>query len=394
MEKSKFSIQDAQGRNQEILLDVTAYKAAADAGMSLSEYVNAKYPTAIGEAPAFEQMMASSGMFLRDGVGVRSPTIGQIMTGQIEFQAGDITRPDGSGTTTPSSRLLFPEVILQIIKSELETDYADYLGGYNNLIANTQSIASARYDRPIINTTAARDTAAQPIAQLAEPAALVTITLSEESRRITTKAIGLTISDEAMQAATIDLVGTVMTAQARQERVRVVDEQLNAMLNGDSDYGESALSSVQADSFDPLIVAAGVITQKAWVNYLRANYRKMSVTDILMDINTALAVEARTNKPTISSDDPESPRLDTTFSTSNLGIIKPNVFLLDTATIGANTLVGLDRRYAIQRVINVAAAYEAIEQYVMRRATSFRVDFGEIAHKLMTDAWTKMTLTV
>lgn len=391
---SKFNIVDAQGRNQEVNLEVTDYKAAAENKMSFSEYINSRFPTAAGEPTAFQQMMVTSGMYLCDGEGFRSPTIKHIMEGGLDISAGSIVRPDGGGTLTPSTRLLFPEVILQTIKSELETDYADYLGGYNNLIANTQSIVGARYDQPIVNTTGPRDSAAQPVSQLSEPASMVTITLADKSRRITTKAIGLTISDEAMASATLDLVGTIMTAQARQERVRVVDEQLAAMLNGDTDYGETALSSVTAQSFDSTISTAGAITQKAWVKFLRANFRKMAVTDILMDIDTALAVEGRTGKPTVSSDDPESPRLDTTFSTSNLGIVKPNVFLLDTATIGANTMVGLDRRYAIQRVINVAAAYEAIENYVMRRATSFRVDFGEIAHKLMTDAWTKMTLTV
>jgi len=53
----------------------------------------------------------------------------------------------------------------------------------------------------------------------------------------------------------------------------------------------------------------------------------------------------------------------------------------------------LDSRYAIRRVINVSASYQAIEQYVMRRATSFRVDYGFIMHKLFSDAWQAMTLT-
>jgi hypothetical protein len=130
------------------------------------------------------------------------------------------------------------------------------------------------------------------------------------------------------------------------------------------------------------------------VKYLRANYRKMTITDIICDIDTALAIEGRSGKPTINSDDPNSPRIDALFTLQNLGISAPRILLVDTAVTGANTIVGLDRRYAIRRVVNVAASYSAIEQYVMRRATSFRVDFGEIAHKLMTDAWSKMTLTV
>ena len=77
----------------------------------------------------------------------------------------------------------------------------------------------------------------------------------------------------------------------------------------------------------------------------------------------------------------------------NLGLTAPKILLVDTALIGANTIVGLDSRYAIRRIVNVNAAYSAIENYVMRRATSFRVDYGEISHKLMADAWKKMVLT-
>jgi hypothetical protein len=62
--------------------------------------------------------------------------------------------------------------------------------------------------------------------------------------------------------------------------------------------------------------------------------------------------------------------------------------------IAANTIVGLDSRYAIRRVINAQAAYSAIEQYLLRRATAFRVDYGEYSHRLYDDAFSVMTLTV
>ena len=390
---SKFMIQDGSGHNQELALDCTVYKAAADESMSLPEYIRYKYPTVAGTPDNFSNLMASAGLYLKDADGIRAPTMKAVMGGGMNFDLSGIVRDDGTGTT-PSSRLLFPAVVMESLRSELASNNSDYLGGYNSLIANTKSINGPKYEQPVINVTAPEGSAAQPQAQLAEPACMVSITLADTSRRIPTKAIGLTISDEAAATSTLDLVQIAMTSQARAERVRVVDEQLGAMLNGSVDFGETALPSVTMQSFDPTITAAGQMTQTAWIKFLRANYTKMSVTDILMDIDTALVLEARSGKPIISSDDPNSPRIDATFAVSNLGIIRPNVLLLDSGIIGANTMVGLDNRYAIQRVINVAASYDAIEAYVLRRATSFRIDFGEIAHKLMSDAWTKATLTV
>jgi hypothetical protein len=202
------------------------------------------------------------------------------------------------------------------------------------------------------------------------------------------------VSDEALQATTLDLVGLSMTAQARGERIRMVEEQLSAMIDGDADWGETALSSITAASLDSTIDAEGEITQKAWIHYLHDNYRTIGINWLLMDIDTALAIENRTGKPTVNTDDPRSPRIDSTFTVENLAIPTPRVLLMDTSFIGANTVVGLDSEYAIRRVINVSAAYSAIEQYVLRRGTAFIVTYGEMSKKLYPAAWKKMTLTV
>ena len=202
------------------------------------------------------------------------------------------------------------------------------------------------------------------------------------------------ISDQALQATTLDLVGLTMSAQARGERIAMVEEQLGGMINGEVDWGETALSSITAQSLDSSISTASTITQKAWIHYLRDDYRTKTINALLMDIDTALAIENRANKPTVNTDDPNSPRIDALFSIENLALPRPYILLMDTSFIGANTVVGLDTRYAIRRVVNVGASYEAIEQWVMRRATGFRVDHGEMSKKLYPEAWKKMTLTV
>jgi hypothetical protein len=309
------------------------------------------------------------------------------------FNLSAITRQDQPGTT-PAGRLMFPELVLQLIQAALTEDQSDFLGGYQNMIAINQSVTSEVVQQPRIDATAPEGVRAMPIGQLAEPPSLISISLSDTVRRIPTRAIGLTISDQALRETTLDLVGIIMTAHARGERIALVEEQLADMINGDADAGESALSSVTAQSFDSTISGNGAITQKAWVKYLRANYRKMTVSNIITTIDTALLLEGRTGKPVVTSDDPTSPRIDATFTVENMGLPTPRVLLVSESVVGANTVIGLDRRYAIRRLINVNASYSAIEQYVMRRATSFRIDYGELAHKMYTEAWTKMTLTV
>jgi hypothetical protein len=393
----KYSFIDRSGRNQEVELDVTAYRAAADAGMSLSEYLEVQYPSSPDHGSTFEQLMLSSGLFLKNkGYGIQPPTLKQVLEGgpvANQLNVGTITRQDQPGTT-PSGRLLFPEVVLQAIALALTEDQGDFLSGYQNMIAVTQNVPSEVVQQPRINATGPEASRAMPIGQLAEPASMVSITVSDTVRRIPTRSIGLQVSDQALAITTLDLVNLIMTAQARGERIALVEEQLADMINGDTDAGESALSSITAQSLDAVCDAAGEITQKAWIKYLRANYRKMTISNIICDVETALLIENRAGKPTVNNDDPRSPRIDSLFSVDNLGITAPRVLLVATSVTGANTIIGLDRRYAIRRLVNVNASYSAIEQYVMRRATSFRIDYGEMAHKLYTDAWSKMTLTV
>jgi len=398
-DKAVYSVINSAGNAVEVPVQVSDYRAAADQGLSLSQYLNRKVSDIdASRGTAFEQMMASANLFVRSDAtsGIMPPTMKEVLDGSVDLNVGTIIRPDGTGNSTPSGRLLYPEVVLQLIESELQEDRSDFVNGYNAMVAQTQTVTSPKIEQPVIDTSAPKDPemANQPISQLAEPPAIVTITVSDTTRRIPTKAVGIQISDEALQATTLDLVGIAMTHQAREERIRMIEGDIGNMVNGDVDLGENALSSVTAQSFDAAVTSAGEISQKAWIKYLRQDYQKRTLTHLLCDIDTALAIESRTGKPTMFTDDPNSPRIDTLFSIENLGLTAPRVLLLDTGLIGANTVVGLDSSYAIRRVINVSASYSAIEQYVMRRATGFRVDYGEMSHKLFADAWSKMTLTV
>ena len=390
----KYNFIDASGSQQDVDMDVVAYKAAGEAGLSLTQYLQQAYPSDMTRGTTFEQFIQSSGIILnaQPEVGLQPSTMKQVLEGGLELNTGAITRNDGSTNNTVSGRMLFPEIIMQTIQSQLDDNQDDFLGGYQKMIAQTQNVTGPKIDQPVINTQAPRAIASQPISQLAEPAVMVTITVNEKSYRIPTKSIGLTISDEALAATTIDLVGIAVAQQSRQERIRMVEEQLKAMVLGDTDMGETALSSITAVSLDAA-VTGNLITQKAWIHYLRDNYRTMTIDTIITDIDTALNIEARVNKPTNQTDDPNSPRIDALFSIENLALPRPNVLLVDTALFGAWGVVGLDSRFAVRRVVNVFAQYSAIEEYVMRRATSLRFDYGEIAHKLYADAWSYMVMT-
>ncbi len=395
---AKFKFRDDNDALQEGEVSLEDYRAAADTagGISLSQYLARKFPTNVKlHGSILSQALASTGLSIgRDqGMGIQSSKLSDIFNG-VKVQAGAITSPDGTGNTTPAGRLFFPEVILQTIAAALEDNKGDFFQGYESLIGGTETVNAPEFKRARIDLTAPEGSESMSVAQLAEPPAMVSITAADSTTPIPTKAIGLIVSEQALATTSFDLVNTVMGRQAYGERVRMVENQLNDVFNGNSDLGLTALPIFQADTLDALIVATGNITQKAWVHYLRDNYQRMTVTNIVCTIDTALAIENRTNKPNVQTDDPKSKRIDTLFNIDNLSLSPPRVFLVDAAVVPENRIIGLDQQWALRRYINVSASYEAIEAFVIRRAKAFRVDHGEALTRLFDDAFTSMDLIV
>lgn len=395
MKANEVSFIDDTGSQQQVALDLSMYQAAAEDKISLSQYINRAYPTnsKVG-ATTFEQMAASSGMFVKGDkkLGINPPSMKDVMSGQVKILAGAINRSGGSEIATPASRILFPEIVMQAIESELNGSDDPFLAGVNKMIAITSNVNTPRVERPIINTSGPKATEAQPIAQLTAPPTMVSITVADQSYRIPTMSVGLEISEEAQQSSTLDLVSLALSANAREQAILRAEADLTSMFAGDADLGESAVSAVAATTFDAAINGTDKITQKGWVKFLRDNYRKMNKDWLIMNIDTALLIENRLNKPTTYTDDPTSPRIDSLFTIENLAIPTPNVLLVDSSVVAADTVYALDSRYAIRKVVNVSATYSAIEQYVLRKGSALRIDYGYVMKKLYNDAWTGVVL--
>lgn len=396
--ETKVNIITLEGQ-QDVEIKLEDYRAAQAHNMSFSQYMNNKFPTNLEQhGSAFAQMMRSSGMFLSDDkdFGIRPPTLEQLFNPTVQLNGNVITRPDGSASQTPAGRVLFPAVLIDILESQLRDDKEGYVGMFYDMVAFTSSINSPKYDQVIVDYSNPQAARGQPISQLTRPNRMLTITTSSISRTIPTYAVGMEISAEAVRAATLDLVALAMREHALEERAAIVDRDLVGMVNGDVDAGFAALPSVTAQSFDAAIVAAGNMTQKAWVKYLRTSWRKRNITDIICDIDTYLAIEGRTGRPTKEQEPAVDERLNAIPRIRNPGVpTGVSFFVTETSLLGANTLVGLDRSKAMRRMIYVGAAYNAVEEFVLRNSMAMRVDWAErIERAGYDDAFSKMTLTV
>lgn len=380
---------DAHGDTQQVTLDVTMYREAAAQGLTLPQYLNAMYPTNVErDGSAFNQILASEGIFVKPNreYGIRPSTLADVLNGRQGMQAGTVVREG-----VPVSRLLFPAVAMQAIEDKLVANLSMTANAFDAMVGYEESIVGYRYEQPKLSFSKPEAARAQGIAQLAQPAAMMTITASDTAYKIPTFALGLEVSDQALQATTLDFVTMSLARQAAVERNDRAQQYILALLNGDVDNNDSSLATLgyskNQTTYDSG-AGSGLMTQKAWLKFLMDNGTKRTLTHIVTDIDTALKIEGRTGKPVVTNDDSKTHRFDTQFNVMNpTWAQNPQLFLTQDASWPANTIMGLDKNWAIRRVRSLTADYQAVEAYVMRRTTAMRFDFGEHVNRLYPEAF-------
>ena len=285
-------------------------------------------------------------------------------------------------------------MILEAIDLQLRFDDNAYSSVFNRMVARTQNVQSDLYQQPSVDVTGPRGSRMQPIAQGAEPTTIIKISLSNKAYTIPTYSIGLEITDQAQLKMAIDQVGMMVSQQAAAQRSAWINEAFLAMVSGDADRGLSALSSVTAVSLDPASTTG--VTRLAWIKFLMSVFKDKTIDWVVGGINDYVELENRAGRPTVQTDQGTDLRLDTVPVIAGIKLpSQVNFFpLIDEAGAGilpAKTIVGIDSRKAIQRVIYVGATYSAIEQFVMRRTTALRFDIAELYTRLLDVGFSVLT---
>lgn len=374
-------------KQKEIDANVELYAQAAQQGLSLRQHIRnlaSDWDTTMGDP--IDQMMTNAGMM--DGENRIGPALTMAQMAGMT-QADGFRRPDGSDGSL-GARLLYPQLILETMNANvLRDDGSDILSIWESFIATSRNLNGQNAVQPIIDTSAPEGSRSGRIVQMALPETMVSISTGQKSFKIPTNSIGLMIANEAMAATTIDLVRIIMEAQSRGDKIRRVGEQLKSMVLGDTDLDMDALPILKAGAFDSSITANGVITKKAYIKWLFSMRKTANISQVLTDIDTALAVDDGLAPKHVGVD---NSKIVTPWAGMNLGLTQPRLTPFEPDMFGAGLLVGFDPRYAIQRFVNISAAYDGIEEFVMRKATGFRVDYGEMATRLYDEAWSVLSL--
>ena len=397
------SFVDKTGARVEARVTLDHYQEAQRQGKTLRQYINATMPTtAESKYDSFTQLCASAGLnFTGDNsLGLKPTTMADVIFGTAPGGVGFNVAAQGLEINPVQSRVLFPAAIIELVENQMNYDRQSPVVAFNNMVAMTTTVANSRVEQPVIDYTRKRgpeEARNQARAQLAEPAVMMTIKASEKSITIPETPIAVMISDQALQGTTIDMVALAMRRQSEVEAYKRVGEDLLDILQGDLDagsYGTAALAQLNADTFDSAIAADGVITHKAYMKWLYTGLQKRQIDYIVTDYAGMLAIEGRTDRPT-SGQNNSTDRLDTPFS-----LIYPN--LVDNVKIyvvpsdyswPANTLMGLDSRFAMQKFVNSNASYSDVERFVLRRGSAFVSSFGMRTVRIFDDSFSVLSLT-
>lgn len=380
-------VDQTKTQHQAALTLETLHEAHAKGFKHVGAFLDSRYPTAENQPTATQQL------YHQLGVGKPGIKAEYALSGQ-GFTAGPVTEQG-----QVAGRLATMAYLMDAIESKLvSTDYG--IGAlFNRKAADITTIPNTKFDRPIIDFKAPEAGKSRPIAQLAEPASMLTLTVSDKSFKVSGTSIGMEISDEAARATSLNLVTMSLTRQAEIENLARIEMQLLGFLNGDTDYDMVALSSIAGavktarTDYDTSIPGAGILSQTAWVSWLFLNSRSRKIDTVITDLKGALAIQNRTGRPTVMNDNGTSKRIDTLDS-----VVNPTwpdsveVILSQDPNWPANTLVGFDSRFGYQIVNSTSLSYQAMEQFAIRRSQKLRVDTGSASYRLFDDAWQVLSL--
>lgn len=396
----------ADGSKQDLssVLQPGLFASIQHSGLTAQAYLNRLVHTAEAQGTVCEQLADQMGFVMgRDRrYDIRPSTMAQILNPPMEANA--ITRDIDLGP-----RVFFPIYALSVMEKALRVDDTSILGAYNRMVAVRDVIPGDTYERPLIDYTEAEKPRGAHVAQLSEPRVMVVGTVSSKIYRIPGDSIGVEYSDQAAKALGLDFLMTGFARRAQQAAIERIYDFIYGFLNGDSDMDMPALASVQvknsagtlesvvrtAQSFDSSISAAGVLTQKAWVKFLYNRSKVRTVNYVITDLDGALAIQNRTGRPTVQTDNGTSPRIDTLERVTNpMWPDEVDIFIIDDPRWPAGMIMGLDTRYGVHHVTSSVLDYQGAEQYAIRRSTKLRFDQGETASRLFDDAWSCLSLTV
>lgn len=375
-------------------VDFTAeelFGAAKAQGLTPVQYINQKHKDADTQyGSAFKQLQASAGIRRPDSENNPYGLSATHMADLLGYQANTQVNSSPFGT---ASRAFTAITIIDAIESALAKDRVTDITNFNSMVSNVVTLNSEHFEQPVIsydNLGGAEQAKATRVVQGAAPSKMARFTTADRIRRVGSWTVGMEFTDQALRATTLDFVTMTMARYLAVERDERAYRYIADLFNGNGDMITGAVSAVTSNSLDAG-ATGGVLTHKAWLKFLARNRKVRKITHVIGDLDSYLKVEGRTGRPGTANYDPTLARLDPqAVMTMPVGFGNDVKFILvdsaaDGGPVPANTIYAVDATSAISLVRNSGAAYNAVEEFAMRRSSALRLDWSEEAFRTFGD---------
>ncbi len=254
-------------------------------------------------------------------------------------------------SSQPASRILFPEFLNRVARTALLEDY-----DINWVLANIRPISNSGSFRSLYITSSAAQRRKARTSQGSE-FPTTTVTWSDQAGSVYKNGIKILMSYEFIRRASIPFISLVLSNIFLQSRVDDFADMINILINGDDHASPANPASTDNLTTMDTGAAAGTLSYKGYLKFGN-QFRPYRMTTAIGDIDTILQV-VLCAKP---STDPIQLLSLLQSKGQVLGegikIINPawqNVNLIIHESVPDLKLIGLDKRYALEKIVEVGA---------------------------------------
>lgn len=188
----------------------------------------------------------------------------------------------------------------------------------------------------------------------------VTITLGQKNIDVYKFGRGIELSYEVMRRESMDRIGTIIQEMSVQAEIDKVAVLIDVMVNGDGN-ANTAATNYNLTTLDSA-TSAGILTRHAWISFVAKWKNPYRLTHVLtreagaialMDLNSGSA-----NLPANMVQAQYMPMFRPINPNTN-----PVVGLGQTDDAPADTIIGFDRGWAVERIYEIGAEIQETENY-------------------------------
>ena len=352
---------------EDVKLSSEFYSIAGKHGMTFSQLLERVNPSVQGDnLDAFERQCKRFGIVLKNipekGIWASS--------GDLFFQSNQ-----------PASRILFPEFLNRVARATILEDY-----DINWVVANIRPIDSGAFRSLYIDDTAAQ----RRKARVSEGGEFPTtkVSWSEQAGAVYKHGIRVMMSYEFVRRSSIPLIQLVLSRILLQNRVDDFADVINVLVNGD-DHASPANPATTSNltTLDPG-TAAGTLSYKGYLkfgNVFRPYRMNVGIGNIDTILKVILCAKPTTDPIQLLS------LLQSKQAKLGEGITLVNpawgmVKLIIHDDVGDDLLIGLDKRYALEKVVEIGADLQETDKLIKEQFTEIVLSDCSNLSKIFTAA--------